>query len=82
MYRYKTLGEIKRMIYAKSNLSLISPSRKMVVEPMRFVDLEPALQIPILEWLQQRRFGFLDVLANTLICSRWTIIYHIKKGLS
>lgn len=65
-----------RMFSANSNISLLTRSRMIVVEDLRFVDLPARLQLSMLEWMQQSEFGFHEVFSNPLIVGRSSFIFH------
>lgn len=62
-----------------NNVAHLTPSRRAVVEPMRFVTLSPQLQRSMLEWFEQSEIGFPNVLANTLIVGRSTFVYSVDR---
>lgn len=63
------------MIPANSNIAALMPSPRVVVEPMRFAYLTPRMQEMMIEWLEESRSDFRDVLANTLVVGRTTFLY-------
>lgn len=68
------------LISANSNIALLTPSRSVVVEPMRFVALTAPLQRAMLEWLEASEDGFQDVLTNTSIVGRMTMVFCAERG--
>lgn len=68
------------MISANSNVAVFAPDRRVVVEPMRFAYLTPAMQNSMIEWLEESRTDFCDVLANTAVVGRSTFLYDAENG--
>lgn len=69
------------MISANSNVAVLTPSRRVVVEPMRFAALSPWLQEVMLAWLEESKYGFQDVLANTVIVGRSCFLYDPARDV-
>jgi len=69
------------VIPANSNVALLMASSRVVVQPLSFASMTPAMQNAMIEWQEEKKTGFSDVLSNTAVVGRMTVLYDPMRAV-